>query len=67
MWWSIEKNGQHIVLQQSLNKDDVIKKIYDTEKKESVERLGPIKKNIYICYLVKYKVHSQVSFFFNQI
>jgi ankyrin repeat protein len=31
-------------LQRSLNKDDVINKIYDTEKKTSVERLGPIKK-----------------------
>ena len=44
MWWSLEKNGKHIVLQQSTNEDDVIKKIYDTEKKTSVERLGPIQK-----------------------
>jgi ankyrin repeat protein len=44
IWWSLEKNGHHIVLQQSPNKDDVIKKIYDTETKTSVERLGPIKK-----------------------
>ena len=44
MWWSLEKNGTYIVLQQSPNKDDVINKIYDTEKKTSVERLGPIQK-----------------------
>ena len=44
IWWSLEKNGTYIVLQQSPNKNDVIKKIYDTEKKTSVERLGPIKK-----------------------
>ncbi len=43
-WWSLEKNGKYIVLQQSPNQDDVINKIYDTEKKKSVERLGPIKK-----------------------
>jgi ankyrin repeat protein len=42
-WWSLEKNGHHIVLQQSPNEDDVIKKIYDTETKTSVERLEPIK------------------------
>jgi ankyrin repeat protein len=44
IWWSLEKNGKYIVLQQSPNKNDVINKIYDTEKKISVERLGPIKK-----------------------
>jgi hypothetical protein len=43
-WWSLERNGQLIVFQRSKNKDDVIKKIYDTETKTSVERLGPIKK-----------------------
>ena len=43
-WWSLEKNGQYIILQQSTNEDDVIKKIYDTETKTTVERLGPIKK-----------------------
>jgi hypothetical protein len=41
-WWSLEKNGRYIVLQQSFNKDDVIKKIYDAEKKESVKRLEPV-------------------------
>jgi ankyrin repeat protein len=43
-WWSLERNGQQIVFQRSKNKDDVINKIYDTETKTSVERLGPIKK-----------------------
>jgi hypothetical protein len=42
-WWSLEKNGKYIVLQQSSNKDDVIKKIYDAEKKESVKRLEPVR------------------------
>lgn len=38
-WWSLETDGQHIILQQSKNKDDVIYKIlYDTEKKEIVQR-----------------------------
>jgi ankyrin repeat protein len=45
IWWSLEKNGHHIVLQQSENEDDVINKIYDTETKTSVERLGPIQKS----------------------
>jgi ankyrin repeat protein len=44
-WWSLEKNGKCIVMQQSTNKDDVINKIYDAEKGQSVERLGPIQKS----------------------
>jgi hypothetical protein len=43
-WWSLEKNGQYIVLQQSPNEDDVTKKIYDPEKKMCVKRLEPVKK-----------------------
>jgi ankyrin repeat protein len=43
-WWSLERNGQHILLQRSPNKDDVINKMYDTEQKKIVERLKPIKK-----------------------
>ena len=43
MWWSLEKNGNYIVLQQSTNQDDVYGKKYDTEKKTSVERHGEVK------------------------
>ena len=43
MWWSLEKNGKYIVLQQSPRKNDVTQKIYDAEKKEHVQRLGPVK------------------------
>ncbi len=42
-WWSLEKNGQYIVLQQSPVKDDVTEKLYDPERKEHVQRLGPVK------------------------
>jgi hypothetical protein len=42
-WWSLEKNGTYIVLQQSLNKDDVTKKTYGDEKKET-KRLEPVEK-----------------------
>jgi hypothetical protein len=42
MWWSLEKNGNNIILQQSPDKDDVTQKIYDAEKKELVQRLGPV-------------------------
>ena len=40
-WWSLEKNGTYIVLQQSLNKDDVTKELYDSEKKET-KRFEPV-------------------------
>jgi ankyrin repeat protein len=43
MCYSIEKNGQYIVLQQSTNENDVTEKLYDPEKKEHVQRLGPVK------------------------
>jgi hypothetical protein len=43
-WWSLEKNGKYIVLQQSPVKEDVTEKLYDPpEKKEHVQRLGPVK------------------------
>jgi ankyrin repeat protein len=41
--WSLEKNGQYIVLQQSPNEDDVTEKLYDAEKKIFVERFGSVK------------------------
>jgi hypothetical protein len=41
-WWSLEKNGKYIVLQQSLVKKDVMYKLYDPEKKEHVQRLEPV-------------------------
>jgi ankyrin repeat protein len=43
MFWSLEKNGKYIVLQQSENEDDVAKKLYDAEKGQSVERYGEVK------------------------
>jgi ankyrin repeat protein len=43
MFYSMEKNGQYIVLQQSPVKEDVIYKLYDPVEKELVERLGPVK------------------------
>jgi hypothetical protein len=49
MWYSMEKNGKYIVLQQSPVKDEVTEKLYDDEKKEFVKRLGPVKrKNVVI-------------------
>jgi hypothetical protein len=43
MWWSLEKNENNIILQQSPDKDDVTQKIYDYEQKELVQRHGPVK------------------------
>ena len=43
MWWSLEKNGHHIVLQHSPHKMDVVEKVYDIDKKELAERLGPVR------------------------
>ena len=42
-YWSLEKNGRSIVLQQSTNGDDVISKIYDADQKKSVDRNGKLK------------------------
>ena len=42
-WWSLEKNGKYIVLQQSPVKKDVMYKLYDPEKKKHVQRLEPVK------------------------
>ncbi|XP_046647767.1 serine/threonine-protein phosphatase 6 regulatory ankyrin repeat subunit B-like [Daphnia pulicaria] len=44
MCYSMEKNGQYIVLQQSPVKEDVMYKLYDPEKKILVKRLGPVKR-----------------------
>jgi ankyrin repeat protein len=43
MCWSLEKNGKYIVLQQSTEMDDVVEKLYDAEKGQSVERYGRVK------------------------
>jgi ankyrin repeat protein len=43
MWWSFDKNGHHIVLQQSRKEEDVIKKMYD-EKEKTIERPKPFNK-----------------------
>jgi hypothetical protein len=44
MWYSMEKNGQYIVLQQSTNRDDVMYKLYDPVEKKLVKRLGPVER-----------------------
>jgi ankyrin repeat protein len=44
MWYSMEKNGQYIVLQQSPNIVDVMYKLYDHEEQKLVKRLGPVKR-----------------------
>jgi ankyrin repeat protein len=41
-WWSIEKNGKYIILQQSLCKQ-VSESVYDVERRKTVRRLGPVK------------------------
>ncbi|XP_046647766.1 uncharacterized protein LOC124337789 [Daphnia pulicaria] len=48
MYYSMEKNGQYIVLQQSPNMDDVEEKLYDPEEKKLVKRLGPVKRESFI-------------------
>jgi ankyrin repeat protein len=48
MCYSMEKNGQYIVLQQSPNEDDVTEKLYDPEEKKLVKRLGPVKRERFI-------------------
>jgi hypothetical protein len=42
VYYSLEKNGQYIVLQQSPNVDDVMFKLYDPEEKKLVKRLLPV-------------------------
>jgi ankyrin repeat protein len=42
MCYSMEKNGQYIILQQSPNERDVTHNIYDPEKKMFVERFGQV-------------------------
>jgi hypothetical protein len=42
MWYSIEKNGKNIVLQQSPYEYDVTEKLYDAEKMELVQRPEPV-------------------------
>jgi ankyrin repeat protein len=44
MWYSMEKNGQYIVLQQSPNMKDVMFNLYDPEEKKLVKRLGPVER-----------------------
>ncbi|XP_046457478.1 delta-latroinsectotoxin-Lt1a-like [Daphnia pulex] len=47
MWYSMEKNGQYIVLQQSPNLGDVMYKLYDPVEKKLVKRLGPVKRECF--------------------
>ncbi|XP_046648232.1 serine/threonine-protein phosphatase 6 regulatory ankyrin repeat subunit B-like [Daphnia pulicaria] len=42
-WWSIEKNGRYIILQQSLYFKEVSESVYDVERRKTVRRLGPVK------------------------
>jgi ankyrin repeat protein len=46
MWWSFEKNGEYIVLQQSPNEKDVTECIYDNTKTKNISRLKPVKEEI---------------------
>jgi hypothetical protein len=48
MWYSMEKNGQYIVLQQSTNRDDVMYKLYDPVEKKLVKRLGPVERGSFV-------------------
>jgi ankyrin repeat protein len=48
MWYSMEKNGQYIVLQQSPNDDDVEKKLYDPVEKKLVQRQEPVEQGRYV-------------------
>ncbi|XP_046457486.1 uncharacterized protein LOC124204457 isoform X1 [Daphnia pulex] len=43
MWWSFEKNGEDIVLQQSPYEEDVTKYIYDNTKTQNISRLETVK------------------------
>jgi ankyrin repeat protein len=42
-WWSIEKNGRYIILQQSPSIKEVSEIVYDVERRKAVRRLGPVK------------------------
>ena len=42
-WWSMEKNGKYIILQQSSELTEVCERVYDVEKGNTVKRLGPVK------------------------
>jgi ankyrin repeat protein len=42
MWWSFEKNGEDIVLQQSPYEEDVTKYIYDNTKTQNISRLETV-------------------------
>ncbi|EFX78135.1 hypothetical protein DAPPUDRAFT_320614 [Daphnia pulex] len=42
-WWSIEKNGRYIILQQSPSIKEVSESVYDVERRKTVRRLGPVK------------------------
>jgi ankyrin repeat protein len=46
MWWSLEKNGKYIILQQSLNKTDVVDTTFDVNQEKMNQRLLPVKELI---------------------
>lgn len=46
MWWSLEKNGKYIILQQSPNKTDIIDTTFDVNQRKIGPRLLPVKELI---------------------
>jgi ankyrin repeat protein len=42
MWWSLEKNGKYIILQQSPNKTDIIDTTFDVNQRKIGPRLLPV-------------------------
>lgn len=43
MWWSFEKNGKYVILQQSPNKADVVESVFDVNEEKIGARLLPVK------------------------
>jgi ankyrin repeat protein len=43
MWWSFDKNGHYVLLQQSPNKADVLDSVFDVNKEKIGPRLLPVK------------------------
>ena len=46
MWWSLEKNGKYIILQQSTNEKDVVDTTFDVNENKMNRRLLPVKELI---------------------
>jgi ankyrin repeat protein len=43
MWWSLEKNGKYIILQQSTKEKDVVDTTFDVNENKMNQRLSPVK------------------------